>query len=66
MLQLWGNLVTLNDPRIKASCISDFSQPCISKMAGLRAKPTPKSVCYPTLCGHCLPSWQDDRPGPWA
>ncbi len=28
-------------------CISDFQQPCISQMAGLRAKNTPKSVCYP-------------------
>ena len=30
-------------------CISDFQQPCISKTAGLRAKHTPKSVCYPVF-----------------
>ena len=33
--------------------ISKFQQPCISfsKMAGLRAKQSPKSVCNPVLCG---------------
>ncbi len=35
-------------------------------MAGLRATHTPKSVCYPVLCGHCQPSWQAERQNPWA
>ncbi len=34
-------------------CVFNFQQPFISKMAGLSAKHTPKSVCYPVLYGHC-------------
>ncbi len=45
-------------------CISDFQQPCVAKTAGLRAKHTPISLCYPVLCGHCLPSSQAERQAP--
>ena len=45
-------------------CISDFKQPCVSKTAGLRAKHTPNSLCYPVLCGHCLSSCQAERQAP--
>ncbi len=34
------------------------------KKAGLRAKHAPKSLCYPVLCGHCLPSCQAERQAP--
>ncbi len=47
-------------------CISDFQLPCISKTAGLGAKHTPKSLCYPVLCGLCLPSCQVECPSPCA
>ncbi len=47
-------------------CISDFQQPCISKTEGLRVKDTSKSLCYPVLCGHCLPSCQGERQSPWT
>ena len=46
--------------------ISDFQLPCISETAGLRAKHKPKSLCYPVLCGNCLPSCQAERQSPWA
>ena len=42
-----------------------FNNPWIS-LAGLRAKHTPKSVGYPFLCGHCLPSWHAERQSPCA
>ncbi len=45
-------------------CISDFLQLCVSKTAGLRAKHTHKSLCYPAVCGHCLPSCQAERQAP--
>ena len=45
-------------------CISDFQKPCVSKTAGLRVKDTSRSLCYPVLCGHCLPSCQAERQAP--
>ena len=45
-------------------CSSDFQKPCASKTAGLRVKDTSRSLCYPVLCGHCLPSCQAERQAP--
>ena len=47
-------------------CISDLQKPCVSKRAGLRlrVKDTSRSLCYPVLCGHCLPSCQAERQAP--
>ena len=45
-------------------CISNFQQPCVLTTAGLRAKHTPNSLCYPVLCSHCLPSCQAERQAP--
>ncbi len=43
-------------------CISDFQiLPCASKTAGLRMEDTSRSLCYPVLCGHCLPFCQAER-----
>ncbi len=39
-------------------CSSEFEQP------GARVKHTPKSLCYPVLCGHCLLSCQAERQAP--
>ncbi len=48
-------------------CISDFQQPCVSKTAILRAKHTPKSLCYPVLCGHYMSVILSHRaPNTWA
>ncbi len=44
--------------------ISDFHKPCASKTAGRRVKDTSTSLCYPVLCGHCLPSCQAERQDP--
>ncbi len=32
--------------------------------AGLRVKDISRSLCYPVLCGHCLPSCQAEREAP--
>ncbi len=45
-------------------CISDFQKPWVSKTAALRVKDTFRSLCYPVLCGHCLPSCQAERQTP--
>ncbi len=45
-------------------CISDFQKHCVSKTSGLRVKDTSRSLCYPVLCGHCLPSCQAERQAP--
>ncbi len=45
-------------------CISHFQKPCASKTAGLRVKDTSRSLCYPVLCGHCLPSRQAECQAP--
>ncbi len=39
-------------------CMADFQKPCVLKTAGLRVKDTSRFLCYPVLCGHCLPSCQ--------
>ncbi len=44
--------------------ITDFQKPCASKTAGLRVKDTSRSLCYPLLCGHCLPSCQAEHQAP--
>ncbi len=44
--------------------ISDFQKPCVSKTASLRVKDTSRSLCYPVLCGHCLPSCQAECQAP--
>ena len=44
--------------------IQVFQKPCASKMAGLRVKDTSRSLCYPILCAHCLPSCQAVRQAP--
>ncbi len=46
------------------TCISVFQKPCVSKTAGLSVKDTSRSLCYPVLCGHCLPSCQAERQAP--
>ncbi len=45
-------------------CISHFQKPCAPKTAGLKVKDTSRSLCYPILCGHCLPSCQAQRQTP--
>ncbi len=45
-------------------CIFDFQKPCALKRAGLRVKDTSRTLCYPVLCGHCLPSCQAERQAP--
>ncbi len=45
-------------------CISDFQKPCASKTSGFRVKDTSRSLCYPVLCGHCLPSCLAERQAP--
>ncbi len=45
-------------------CISDFQKPWASKTAGLRVKDTSRSLCYPVLYGHCLPSCQAEHQAP--
>ena len=45
-------------------CISDFQKPRVSKSAGLRVRDTSRSLCYPVLCGHSLPSCQAERQTP--
>ena len=41
--------------------ISDFQKLCATKTAGLRVKDTSRPLCYPVLCGHCLPSCQAEH-----
>ena len=43
--------------------ISNFQQPCISKTAGLRAKHTPKSLCYPVYVAILSSRASKPRPG---
>ncbi len=45
-------------------CISDFQKHCASKTASPRVKDTSRSLCYPVLCGRCLPSCQAERQAP--
>ncbi len=45
-------------------CISDFQNPCVLKTAGFRVNDTSRSLCYPVLYGHCLPSCQAEGQAP--
>ncbi len=45
-------------------CISDFQKHCVSKTAGLRVQDISRSLCYPVLYGHCLPSCQAEHQAP--
>ncbi len=45
-------------------CISNFQKPCASRTAGFRVEDTSRSLCYPVLCDHCLPSCQAQRQDP--
>ncbi len=47
-------------------CISESQLRCFWKMAGFRAKHTPKSLCYPVLCGHSLRSSHAEQQRPCA
>ncbi len=44
--------------------ITDFQKPCASKTARLRVQYKSRSLCYPVLCGHCLPSCQAEHQAP--
>ncbi len=41
-----------------------LQKPCASKAASLRVKDTSRSLCYPILCGHCLPFCQAKHQAP--
>ncbi len=41
-----------------------FQKPCASKTEGLIVQDASRSLCYPLLCGHCLPSCQAERQAP--
>ncbi len=45
-------------------CVSDFQKPCALKTAGFGVKDTSRSLCYPVLCSHCLPSCQAEHQAP--